>query len=124
MAADPEVKLLTDVGVIAVRQGDRAPFVDPWLFRMLEATDRIRVDSHVRRVADRDYDWIISSANLDDPASLFNPFALPLPLIEAARGRYRRVGGLADRGPGTGIHVHQPIDAHGMDLEARGTHRP
>ena len=37
----PDLRVLTDSGILALYQKDRAPFVDPWLFRLLVSTDRI-----------------------------------------------------------------------------------
>lgn len=91
LAENPSVKLLTDSGVVAIRQQDRAPFWDPFLFRMLVDTDRIKPDWLSQRIANKDFDIIMLTANVEDSNYGESPFSLPIPLAQQVRHNYRLV---------------------------------
>jgi hypothetical protein len=87
-ARNPEVRLLTDSGLIDIYQGERAAFGDPWLFRQLverglldPATIRDRIDSQY-------YDWIITAHNLAASDYAAKDLRLPMVLAERVRARY------------------------------------
>ena len=92
LARDPGFRLLTDQPLFDLHQGERAAFLDPFLFRMLVDTGRIRPTRMARALRAEAYDLIVVSAPLDDPHYLRYPFGLPAILIEAARRHYVPIG--------------------------------
>ncbi len=88
----PGLRYLTDSGPLALRQGERAPFVDPWLFRMLTVTGRIRPIVLRDRIAAGEFGLIVTTADLLQPGYDGYSFGLPPELAAAARGRYRPAG--------------------------------
>lgn len=107
-AADPDLAILSDSGEVQLRMGARAPFVDPWLFRVMVATGRID-PAEIRRLLEAgEYDLLITTKDLfdaQDPYDTYD-FGLPPVLAEPARRRYRLVGNAGGlflyepRGPG------------------------
>jgi hypothetical protein len=114
MAEDPGARLLTDCGPIALHQKERAPFVDPWLFREMVDTGRIRPDRLRRELGTGWYDLVISTADWNRPEYAANPFGLPMVLVQAARRRYQPAGTRA------GLFVYVPRgDARRPEAAAR-----
>ncbi|QDV38541.1 hypothetical protein [Tautonia plasticadhaerens] len=107
-AADPGLAILSDCGEVQLRMGARAPFVDPWLFRVMVTTGRIDPAEIRRRLEAAEYDAIVTTKDLFDARDPYDTydFGLPPGLAEAARRHYRLVGtagGLflyEPRGPG------------------------
>lgn len=89
MARDPSRMLLTENGLIALRQGERAPFVDPWLFRMLAVQGRIEPDDLQERIERQEYEYLILTSELFSKVYETYEFGLPPKLLEAARRNYR-----------------------------------
>src|SRR5439155_3530234 len=85
------VRVLTDSGALALYQKEKAPFVDPWLFRLLVRTQRIEPRQMEQWLESRSYDYLVLTADLYSPAYDDNAFGLPLPLVRKARGRYTQV---------------------------------
>ena len=56
LARDPNFRLLTDLGLFELYQGERAAFVDSWLFRLMVRTGQITPTRMVRMVESEDYD--------------------------------------------------------------------
>ncbi|MEW4568713.1 hypothetical protein AB1L88_12680 [Tautonia sp. JC769] len=104
LAADPGMRILTDSGMVAAHQGDRAAFVDPWLFRILVETGKIEPTAIRQRIESGDYDLIITTKDLFDRADPYDSygFGLPPELAEAARRRYA-FGGVA-----AGLFLYAP----------------
>jgi hypothetical protein len=105
-ARDPDFHLLTDLSLIDLYRGERAEFGDPFLFRNLVESGKIRPKTMLDRIESQYYDMIISSGDLNDPRYGSRGFRLPMILAERARVRYvleevrpwlfiygRRVGG-------------------------------
>jgi hypothetical protein len=88
LARDPNVRLLTDSGLIDLYQGERAVFGDPFLFRTLVETGRLRPKVVEDRIDSQYYDLIITTHDLDSPRYFNEDFRLPRGLIERARARY------------------------------------
>ncbi|WP_169978358.1 hypothetical protein [Tautonia rosea] len=94
LAEDPEIRLLTDSGMVAAHQADRAAFVDPWLFRILVETGKIEPTAILQRLESQEYDYIITTKDLYDTADPYDTygFGLPPQLAEAARRNYGFAG--------------------------------
>lgn len=91
LASDPETELLTDSGLLALHQGRRAAFVDPWLFRELVRQGRIRPGQIQARLRSAEYDAVVSTSPLNEPGADQDIFALPPPLAATVRRRYERL---------------------------------
>jgi hypothetical protein len=102
MAEDPDMRLLTDCGLVALHQEERAPFVDPWLFHMLVETGRIRPTRLRHALRAEAYDAVISTADWNAPGYASYAFGLPMVLVEEARAHYTFVGSRA------GLFVYVP----------------
>jgi hypothetical protein len=83
--------MLTDSGFIDLHARERAVFGDPWLFRMLVDTGRIRPRVLIERIDSGYYETIITMADFRLPAYESNDFGLPMALVERLRGRYELV---------------------------------
>ncbi len=92
LARDPDTKILTDDGFIALRQGSEAPFVDPWLFRLMVMTHRIEPTALQEEIESSSFDWILTTHNLMSPTYLDYEFGLPPSLVTAARSHYLSAG--------------------------------
>jgi hypothetical protein len=96
MAEDPKVRILTDSGLLQLYQKERAPFVDPFQFRMLVETGQVRPDVILRRIRDESFDLVITTTDLDRPEYRRNIVGLPEVVAQAAREHYvlagRRLG--------------------------------
>ena len=93
LARNPAVRMLTDLGLFDLYKGDRAEFVDPYLFRMLVESGRIR-PARMRDALEREsYDLLVISDFLDDPRYDSYLFGLPRGLVAAARRHYVFWGG-------------------------------
>ena len=118
LAADPSRAILTDSGPILLRQGDRAPFADPWIFRLLCLTGRVHPELIRRRIADGDYDAIVTTADLADRGALNNQFALPPTLLLEIPGRYAESFAIAPGRLRQELHVYIPLRPRGAPPEA------
>ena len=97
LASDPQVSLLTNRALLAAYQKERAPFVDPWLFRLLVETGRIQPTEIVARLRAGNYDHVITSEDLFDPnTDPDTPFGLPRVVANAVRTSYQPAGPLGD----------------------------
>jgi hypothetical protein len=96
MAGNPRRRLLTDSGRIDIRQGERALFADPWLFRLQAETGRIDTRPLEERVERRDFELIVTQKDLfaDDYQGFTQ--GLPPAVVALARLRYRALGKHAD----------------------------
>ena len=95
-AADPDLELLTDDGYVQLWQGARAPFADPWLFRVMVESGRIQPDEIRSKIEQRSYDFLVTSEDLDDPSAYDSyDFRLPRDLAVSARRNYRFVAEVA-----------------------------
>ena len=96
MAEDPKVRLLTDSGLLQLHQKERAPFVDPFQFRLLVDTGQVHPDLILRRIRDESYDLVITTTDIHAPEYRWNIAGLPEVLAQAAREHYvpagRRLG--------------------------------
>ncbi|WP_152052371.1 ArnT family glycosyltransferase [Tautonia marina] len=94
LAEDPDIRLLTESGMVAAHQGDRAAFVDPWLFRILVETGKIEPAAIRERLESREYNYIITTKDLYDETDPYDTygFGLPPELAEAARRNYTFAG--------------------------------
>ena len=104
LAEDPDVSLLTDDGMVAMHQGIRAPFVDPWLFRILVLNGKIEPTEILRKLEGAEYDLLVTTHDLMAPTYLSYTFGLPPVLVEPARRSYRLDGMLA------GMYLYVPRD--------------
>jgi hypothetical protein len=91
-ARNPDVRLLTDTGLIDLYQGERAAFGDPWLFRKLVELGRIEPATIRNRLDAQYYDLIITTNDLGAPEYAAKDFRLPMVLAERARARYALKG--------------------------------
>jgi hypothetical protein len=107
MASDADLPLLTDDGLTALRQRERAPFVDPWLFRMRVMTGRMRAEAMAQEIDRGAYRYIITRHDLMAPTYDTYDFGLPPVLAEIGRRRYRFVGMLAGR------FIYEPAEPAG-----------
>lgn len=89
LAGREDIRLLTDVPIIAVHQHDRAAFLDPYLFRALVQSGRIRPSRLVEIIAAKEFDLVVLTAELGDPLYDRNSFALPIAIADAVREHYR-----------------------------------
>jgi hypothetical protein len=87
-ARNPDVRLLTDSGLIDLYQGERAAFGDRWLFRKLVEIGRLEPTTIRERIDSQYYDLIITVNPLEAPEYAAKDFRLPMVLVERARARY------------------------------------
>jgi hypothetical protein len=92
VAEDPRVRLLTDSGMVALHQGDRADFVDPWIFRRLVTTGQLDPREIRDRLADEWYDLVVTTSDVLSPGYDAYEFGLPSPLTEEIRRHYAAAG--------------------------------
>lgn len=92
VAGDPGVQLLTDAGIFDLYQRERAAFGDPWLFRMLVETGRIRPEVMRRKIEAEEYDLVITTSDVNAPGYATYEFGLPMVLAERVREHYALVG--------------------------------
>ena len=104
IAEDPEIAMLTDDGMLAMHQGIRAPFVDPWLFRILVVHGKIEPIEIRRKLEGAEYDLLVTTHDLLAPTYLTYTFGLPPVLIEPARRNYVPQGMMA------GMYLYSPRD--------------
>jgi hypothetical protein len=91
MAADPKRRILTDSSIVALHQGARAAFVDPFLFRIQVVNNRIVPEGMAYMLDHQHYDLLILTADVSSPTYDDYTFGLPPVLARIARNRYRRV---------------------------------
>lgn len=94
LAEDDRVAILTDHGLINAHLRDRAPFVDPWLFRVLVESGRVEPEAIREQLKSQSYDYIITTKDLHDEIDPYDgySFGLPPALAELARRNYRPAG--------------------------------
>jgi hypothetical protein len=92
LAEDTKVSLLTDSGVLQLHQGERAPFVDPFQFRILFETGAILPNVMLEQVRTESYDLVITTSDLESRRYETNIFGLPSVLMHAVRDHYRLSG--------------------------------
>lgn len=109
-ASDSRYRVLTDLGLVALHQGDRAAFVDPWLFRMLVNEGQIRPMSLLGQIRRGDYDLVITHKPVESDDYLEDQFSLPQALALAVRARYLPLPG--QEGP-LRIYVPAPVPGAG-----------
>jgi hypothetical protein len=105
MAADPSRRLLTDSGLIDIRQGARAEFGDPWLLRMLSDANQIDTSRLERFVDERRYELIVTTHDLFAPTYETYDFGLPVAVMRRARLAYQ------PSGQAGGLYFHTPREA-------------
>ena len=88
LAQDPDVQLLTNCQMIALYQKGRAPFVDPWQFRVHVQTGQVRPEEILRNIENEKYFYIIDCYYLDSDLYQSEVCGLPSPLFESARRHY------------------------------------
>ena len=98
----PDLRVLTDSGILALYQKERAPFVDPWLFRLLVTTDRVHPVQMEQWLESEAYDVLVLTADLNSSAYDSNSFGLPPSLVERARAHYHQVAQTA------GLFIYRP----------------
>lgn len=93
LAENPDARILSDNGLLQLHQGARAPFVDPWLFRVMVATGRISPESIRDQIKTQSYDFVITNHDLFDPPAYDSyDFRLPPDLADLIRQHYRPLG--------------------------------
>jgi hypothetical protein len=107
LADDPDLQILTDSGMLALRQRERAAFVDPWLFRMLVRSGRIDPVVIEERIRSKKYDAVVLTSEVDSSTFRYEDyiFGLPEPLVREVREHYQLVGQSA------GMFIYQPVPA-------------
>lgn len=89
-AADPKLNVLSDSGIVALHQGERAAFSDPWMFRALVTTGQIEPKAIEERLLASGYDYLILTSPLGPEYESYE-FGLPPKLARIAAGRYVHV---------------------------------
>jgi hypothetical protein len=91
-AENSKGRLLTDIGTIDIRQGDRTVFADPYRFKLM--VDEGQIDPRwVRKLIENQYyDLIITRMDLFSDDYFRHDQGLPRPLVEEARLRYQPGG--------------------------------
>lgn len=77
LAQDRSVELLADSDDVAVYQGERAVFVDPYLFRVQVEQRLVDDQPLVRKLEKRRFDWLVLSVDPTRPVSEENLWRLP-----------------------------------------------
>ena len=95
MAEDPELRLLTDSGIIDVHQGERTLFGDSYRFRLMVERGLIRPTKIETHLDQQVYDLIVTTHDLFAPDYANYEFGLPTVLVERARARYVSAGSSA-----------------------------
>ena len=88
LARNPQVRLLTDVGLLDLYQGERAAFGDPWLFCTMVELGRLQPTTMAQRIDAQYYDFFITSHDLDSPEYAKHIYRLPKGLFERVRANY------------------------------------
>ena len=94
-AADPGSRILSDSGMVELSQGGRAAFGDPFLFRIMVDTGRIRPKRMGEWIDSGYYDLVITTSPIEAPTYETYEFGLPMELAGRVRRRYTRVGSAA-----------------------------
>ena len=94
IAGKADVLVLSDSGTFNARLGVRAPFVDPWLFRVLVTTGRVDPVLIRRRLENAEYDLIVTTKDFYEIGDIYDRYAFGLApeLAELARRRYGPAG--------------------------------
>jgi hypothetical protein len=88
LAQQSNVRLLTDCGLIALYQRERAAFVDPFLFRMMVETKSIDPRRMRAMLANEEYDALITTSDVRFPSYDDYNFGLPPTVARIAREHY------------------------------------
>jgi len=88
LAEDPQVKLLTDSGLLQLHQKERAPFVDPFQFRHMVNSGQIQPDLIQEKLRTESYDLVIATADLYRPEYDASTSGFPEVVARAARAHY------------------------------------
>ena len=86
-----DMQILTDTDVVALRQLDRAPFVDSFLFRLLVDSGRIEPRRMEQLLREEQYDLLVIGSSLvlrDEPGYQEQLFSLPDRVARVARAHY------------------------------------
>jgi hypothetical protein len=92
VAEDPQVRLLTDSGLLQLYQRDRAPFVDPFQFRHLVNSGQIQPTVISHGLDGESYDFVITTTDLNGPGYETYLAGLPAVLARSARAHYVPLG--------------------------------
>lgn len=109
LVADGRYDVLTDDGYLALFERERAPFVDPWLFRMRVESGRLDPKGMVEKLEHSGYDYVITTHDLGQPTYDTYTFGLPREVARAARERYRFAGVLG------GLFVYERVGRGSSD---------
>jgi hypothetical protein len=101
-AENPAFTLFTDSDRLAVYQGDRAAFVDAYLFRLRVTEGHLHPSELIGRIASRRFELIVLSADVNAPSYGSYFWRLPPDVTAAVREHYllRETGG--------GFYVYAP----------------
>jgi hypothetical protein len=88
LAADPNVRLLTDSDRLAVYQGPRAAFFDCYLFRLQADAGRINPQELVDRLQSGWYQYVILSADISIAHHDYFFYSLPESVAAAVKANY------------------------------------
>jgi hypothetical protein len=88
LAEDPKVALLTDSGLLQLYQKERAPFVDPFQFRLFVEAGQIRPIAMARALDTASYDLVVTTTDLNGPEYDRYIAGLPPVLARKARSQY------------------------------------
>ncbi|CAN5634609.1 hypothetical protein BH23PLA1_BH23PLA1_06480 [soil metagenome] len=122
IAADPGRAILTDSGQIALQQRERAPFVDPWLFRVLVISGRIEPEELLSKIKAQEYELIITVRDLEASTYDEDMFSLPPVLAEAARRHYE-LSVSVDAYPSYSLYTPRSSEKRLLESEAPPTDR-
>src|SRR5439155_1341219 len=93
---DPDLRVLTDSGLLDIQRGARTNFGDPWVFRRFTHRGYMNIGDMRRKIAAGEYDWILTTEPIEDPMYRSYVFGLPMPLVEVAWRRYVPAGRKAE----------------------------
>jgi hypothetical protein len=102
LARDPDVRLLTDSGLVDLYQGERALFGDPWLFRKLVETGRLAPRRLIAEIDAGSFDVVITANDIFSDDYAARDFRLPIQVLDPLRRAYiprERHSGLYYYGP-------------------------
>ena len=91
-AQDPNRRLLTDVGCIDIRQGERTLYADPYRFKIMVEEGQVDPREVLERIDNGYYDLIITKRDLFSATYADDTFGLPKSLADRARLRYEPNG--------------------------------
>jgi hypothetical protein len=86
-SATPET-ILTDDGQIALYQTDKAPFTDPWLFRMMVETGRIKPTRLIEKIENEQFDTLVTTKDIFSREYETYTYGFPPVVLAALREHY------------------------------------